>query len=96
MFTHFIYFLFFIYFISDIPSAARSLADKAVENIEIAITIAEKNIRSSIALAVSHINIQNDNLKTDAVKLLRKILTKRSTVSGILHFNLEMIVSYGC
>lgn len=64
---------------TDLSSVARSLANEAVKNIEIAIRLAERKIRSSIALAVSATNIKNDKLKTEAVELLKKMFSKRST-----------------
>ena len=63
-------------------SEVYSLAEKAVKNIDIAIGVAEKKIRSSIALAVSNVNIQDDSVRTEAVQLLNKILTKRSISTG--------------
>ena len=62
----------------------RALAEQAAKNIDAAVITAEKKIRSSITLAVFNTDIQNEKIKTEALTILQKVLSKRSAAKGIL------------
>lgn len=64
---------------TDMQSEVRALAEQAAKNIDAAVITAETKIRSSITLAVLNADIQNEKIKTEALSILRKVLSKRST-----------------
>ena len=63
---------------TDMQSVVRTLAEQAAKNIDAAVITAEKKIRSSITLAVFNTDIQNEKIKTEALSILQKVLSKRS------------------
>jgi hypothetical protein len=65
-------------------SEVRALAEQAAKNIDAAVITAETKIRLSITLAVLNADIQNEKIKTEALSILRKVLSKRSTAKGIV------------
>ena len=66
----------------DMSGEVHALAEAAVKNIHEAVIVAEKKIRSSITLAVLNTDIQNNKIKTEALSILRKVLSKRSLGKG--------------
>ncbi|XP_028402542.1 uncharacterized protein LOC114525410 [Dendronephthya gigantea] len=75
----------------DMQSKVRALAEQTAKNIDAAIILAEKNIRSSIALAIVNTDIKNEKIKTEALSILHKVLniakgdelTRRGTAYAI-------------
>ena len=65
-------------------SEVSNLAEQAAKNIDAAVITAEKKIRSSITLAVLNTDIQNEKIKTEALSILQKVLSKRSLKKGII------------
>jgi hypothetical protein len=65
-------------------SEVRALAEQAAKNIDAAVITAETKIRLSITLAVLNADIQNEKIKTEALSILRKVLSKRSIAKGIV------------
>lgn len=58
----------------DLKSQVHVLAEQATKNIVAAIVLAEKNIRSSIALSVVYTDIKNEKMKTEALSIMHKVL----------------------
>ena len=68
----------------DLQSVTRTMSEEAAKNIDAAIIAAGKKIRSSITLAVLNSDIKSEKLKTEALKILKNALNKRSL--GMLLF----------
>lgn len=71
-------------FFLDLQSVTRTMSEEAAKNIGAAIIAAGKKIRSSITLAVLNSDIKNEKIKTEALKILKNALNKRSL--GMLLF----------
>jgi len=65
-------------------SKVCTLAVQAAKNIDAVVITAEKKIRSSITLAVFNTDIQNEKIKTEALTILQKVLSRRSLKKSII------------
>ena len=65
-------------------SKVCTLAVQAAKNIDAVVITAEKKIRSSIILAVFNTDIQNEKIKTEALTVLQKVLSRRSLKKSII------------